>query len=698
MRFKILFLISIYLPLYLLSCGGDTKFDPPLSEYPGLNTIRISSDEYLFSYIDRYKNIKAVSLVGNFKVNGKRKSMIKMHDLNNDGIYRCSLTPDKGVYFYKYLINNSLLVSPQPKNNTRRSVDGAAELKVTKSSSLYFSKVFPCDETSVTNLTNISCVIKGKYEQLDPKTISIKLNYKNIKVKYDAQKGVITGIVKNPKEGQYFLQISARNKNQKNIPEFRSTFYYYKNRIKNTKHSALEGVTAYRVLIPYFGPEYKKGTANIQDLISKLDYLNNGKTDGKSLGIKILILHSPLKSVDEYGKHVKSYTSFKRNIGGNWWMKRLSLECKKRGIKLLVHYNTAYMSNLHKFFQDAYGYPGSKKKDWFFFADDLKTKYREYNNNPATPLINISDDPFAENYFLNNIWDWIKMGIDGFFFDSSDLHQDSWWHKVNASINKYRMNLLLCGAGEGKPGYIDHLYHGMFNIVDHVRFPGELMNAFSDNSDPAYFSDFCFDFEKNIPENAVYFRSTSIGPGLRPATKLNNRGRLVSSIAFTLLSGGIPVINWGDELSLKSTPVPNSDMPPQMPWSSLSFAKNNPQSIFSIVKKLIELRKQYPALRKDKHNGKPVLTWNSNNKKGWRAFIRHTDSNSFFVGVMIFDNKIKSVSPEFKIKNILKGTYKGRDMLHHDSKLVKAVVDDDELDDLDVKINKRNFLLYYFTR
>ncbi len=161
------------------------------------------------------------------------------------------------------------------------------------------------------------------------------------------------------------------------------------------------------------------------------------------------------------------------------------------------------------------------------------------------------------------------------------------------------------------------------------------------------------------------------------------------------------MLQWGDELDIRSPEPPLDRDPSTMDWSIVSNRQSDPQSTFSMVRSLVRLRQAWPELRRDLDGGRPVLRWMNERELGYSAWVRQTVPNRFFLGMMIYNRGRKEASPEFvmPLGTTPDGHYRGRDILMPSMQTVVARIKEGRLTDLTLPVKaERGFQLWIFER
>ena len=131
----------------------------------------------------------------------------------------------------------------------------------------------------------------------------------------------------------------------------------------------------YTMFIYSFADSDGDGIGDIQGLIQKLDYLNDGdpNTDD-DLGITGMWL-LPIMPASTFHKYdIEDYYSIDPQYGTVEDFEELIEECDKRGISVIIDLVLNCTSNKHPWFLDALSNPDSPYREYYRFYDDLENK------------------------------------------------------------------------------------------------------------------------------------------------------------------------------------------------------------------------------------------------------------------------------------------------------------------------------------
>ncbi len=121
----------------------------------------------------------------------------------------------------------------------------------------------------------------------------------------------------------------------------------------------------YEIFVRSFQDSNGDGIGDLQGIISKLDYLNDGDPNTTTdLGITGLWLMPIMESPSYHGYDVTDYMQVEADYGTNDDFKQLVAEAHKRGIVVIVDMVINHTSREHEWFQDSI-IPGSEHDDWY---------------------------------------------------------------------------------------------------------------------------------------------------------------------------------------------------------------------------------------------------------------------------------------------------------------------------------------------
>ncbi len=440
----------------------------------------------------------------------------------------------------------------------------------------------------------------------------------------------------------------------------------------------------YEVFVRSFQDSDGDGVGDINGLIEKLDYLNDGNpatTD--DLGVTGLWLMPIMESPSYHGYDVVDYYTVDEEYGTNEDFQRLIEEAHKRGIRITIDLVINHTSSQNPWFTAANA-GDSQYRDWYIWADPAPDYLGPWGQKvwypgedgyyyavfwSGMPDLNLSNpDVTAEIENITRFW-LEEMGVDGFRMDAVR-------HFIENGI-----------AQENTPDTHAWLqaYHTFYKSVDPDAFTvGE---TWTDSQNAAQYAvdenDIPFEFD--LAEAYVRAAGSPITGNLVDVAKLvdasyppnqfgifltnHDQNRVMSVLrdtakaklaaALLLTSPGVPFLYYGEEIGMSGT-KPDEDIRLPLQWTSddpgagfttgqpwrapaadypeVSVALENadPDSLLNDYRALIHLRNEYEALRKGD------WTAVSPNSNRLYTFLRHTANETILVVVNLNPNPVKA--------------------------------------------------------
>jgi alpha-amylase len=189
----------------------------------------------------------------------------------------------------------------------------------------------------------------------------------------------------------------------------------------------------YEAFVRSFKDSNGDGKGDIQGLISKLDYLNDGNPNTTTdLGITGLWLMPIMQSPSYHGYDVIDYETIEQDYGTNADFQQLITECHNRGIKVIIDMVMNHTSNQHPWFVSSTN-PDSDKRDWYIWEESDPNTPGPFGNDPwvqygadwyyaafanSMPDLNFNN-PEVHQAFEDVAEFWLTdMDVDGFRLDA----------------------------------------------------------------------------------------------------------------------------------------------------------------------------------------------------------------------------------------------------------------------------------------
>ena len=403
--------------------------------------------------------------------------------------------------------------------------------------------------------------------------------------------------------------------------------------------------TFYEIFVRSFSDSDGDGVGDLDGLIRKLDYLNDGDpaitsdpstSSGHDLGVTGIWLMPIMASPSYHGYDVTDYYQVNPAYGSNEDFKRLIEEAHRRGIRVIIDLVLNHTSSEHPWFIESQD-PDSPKRDWYIWADEEPQGkgwhpgkdggyYYGYFWKGMPDLNYRNPEVTEEMHKVVRFW-LEEMGADGFRLDAVKyLYEDGKRIEHTPATHEWLKDF-------------NKFYKGIdpqaFTVGEVWDDAGTAAKYVGDELDAT------FDFglaEATIQsavgsnrDNAALAGQTTVDayPPGQFATFLANhdqnrtRSRLLyeeqakTAATLQLAFGGVPFIYYGEEIGMQGTkPDENIRRPMQWtaeggftagtPWNDYyeDYAERNvasqdadPISLLNHYRSLIRLRSEHEALR-----------------------------------------------------------------------------------------------------
>ena len=405
-------------------------------------------------------------------------------------------------------------------------------------------------------------------------------------------------------------------------------------------------VVFYEIFVRSFYDSDGDGIGDLNGVIEKLDYLNDGNpTTTDDLGVTGIWLMPIMESPSYHGYDVVDYLQVDEEYGTNEDFQRLMAEAHQRGIRVIVDLVLNHTSRQHPWFQESRNLD-SEYRDWYLWADEAPAYRGPWGQQVWHRL--------DESYYYAVFWDgmpdlnyenpdvvatmfdtarfWLEdMGADGFRLDAIKHMVEDGSIQENSPDTHALMESFFT------------FYKGVdpnaFAVGEAWTATQQVLRYTGDEVDIA----FQFDLAETI------FNSVDIGinsmvlrqqqaiieafPAGQYAIFLTNhdQNRIMSQLdedvdkarmaaSWLLTSPGVPFIYYGEEIGMTGT-KPDEDLRRPLAWTSQApgvgfttgtpwrlpandFSQRNiasqtadPDSLLSHYRALIHLRNEHEALR-----------------------------------------------------------------------------------------------------
>lgn len=395
------------------------------------------------------------------------------------------------------------------------------------------------------------------------------------------------------------------------------------------------------------GPLANDGIGDLQGLIEKLDYLNDGDpTTTDDLGVTGIWLMPVMPSPSYHGYDVTDYNAVNMEYGTREDFKRLLDEAHKRGIKIIIDLVLNHTSSEHPWFVEARDDPGSEHRDWYLWSDTKHNYFGPWgqpvwHNSPTgyyyglfwagMPDLNYENPQVtAEMEAVARFW-LEDIGVDGFRLDAAR-------HLIEVGANQENTTATHAWWKDFRPVYkaanpealaVGEIWTRSSAVADYLQ-GDELDLAFDFDLAQAIVGGVQFGDASRI-QQALMESYDLFGSSLS-ATFLTNhdmnrvmsvldgevaRARLAAAVLMTV--PGVPFVYYGEEIGMTGekpdemirTPMQwsqddNAGFTTGTPWEpvnadyqskNVAVQTNVPASLLSYYRELIRLRTDHTALR-----------------------------------------------------------------------------------------------------
>lgn len=405
----------------------------------------------------------------------------------------------------------------------------------------------------------------------------------------------------------------------------------------------------YEVFVRSFYDSNADGVGDLNGLIEKLDYLNDGDpTTTNDLGVTGIWLMPVMQSPSYHGYDVVDYYNIDEEYGTNEDFLRLVEEAHRRGIRVIVDLVLNHSSRQHPWFLDSQA-ADSDLRDWYIWEEESpgylgpwsqtvwhRTPYGVYYGifDSGMPDYNLTNPETTEAlYDFTEFW-LDDMRADGFRLDA-----------IKHLIENGRLQEFTQDTHAWLEDYYD-FYKGInpdaFAVGEAIGPTAQTVKFVGDETDIA----FDFDISDAIITSARIGNNRTFNQAMQAAVRAyppnqfgmfirnHDQDRTLSSldgneekarVAATLLltSPGVPFIYYGEEIGQQGVRTGNSDENRRLPmqWTgeehtagfttgrvwrppfndyperNVAAQADDPDSLLSHYRRLIALRNEHAALR-----------------------------------------------------------------------------------------------------
>jgi glycosidase len=197
------------------------------------------------------------------------------------------------------------------------------------------------------------------------------------------------------------------------------------------------GAVVYEIFVRSYQDSNGDGKGDLQGLIDRLDYLNDGDpaTDA-DLGVDAIWLMPIHPSPSYHGYDVTDYDGVNPDYGAPADMDRLVAECHRRGIRVILDLVVNHTSSQHPWFFEAASSPTALHRDWYEWSASDAGWRQPWDPFTGGPTWHASGSAWYYGVFWSGMPDlnwrnpavrnemgavaarWLGRGVDGFRLDA----------------------------------------------------------------------------------------------------------------------------------------------------------------------------------------------------------------------------------------------------------------------------------------
>jgi len=410
----------------------------------------------------------------------------------------------------------------------------------------------------------------------------------------------------------------------------------------------------YEIFVGSFSDSNDDGLGDLQGLINRLDYLNDGNPDsGKSLGVDGLWLMPIMPSPSYHKYDVRDYENIDPGYGTVNDFEQLITEADARDIDVMIDLVLNHTSNQHPWFKAAKkamedGDMDNPYLDYYTLVteDEMengKTYYPFYgdyyyegNFSSSMPELNM-DSPAVRDEILNIMQYWYDLGVKGFRLDAAkyiyfgdDTKNIEFWNWFVSEAKKMRSDTYIVGEVWSGDYLIAPYYENFSNFDFGMSGQQGAVATVANGMDDVNWYVSYLDRYRNIIEgvnpNAILTPFISNHDMNRVAGYLNVEDyTMYSAASMYILSSGNPFIYYGEEIGMKGSrgtsntdanrrlamlwgdkdtvkdPIGTSYSPNQQINGTVKQQLKDRESLFNHYKKLIMLRHANPEIARGEY-------------------------------------------------------------------------------------------------
>ena len=583
-----------------------------------------------------------------------------MHDSDRDGAWTTQISLDPGEYEYKFVVNGAQWI-PDPENPVQVP-DGWNGYNSVMSASSNFAPIVDVKTTCAAG--KISFDASGSHSRNGTALSYVwRQDIKNPR-RFDLAPQQKISFPVPEKQGTYFFYLDVTD--QQDVRAQKTFMLNVNNEITKVMDFSespewAKDAIIYEVFVRKFTPE-----GNLQALTNKIPYL-------KTLGINCIWLMPIWDGPTSHGYGPSSFFDIEPDYGTLDDFKNFVERAHQSGIRVILDFIANHTSDQHPYFLSAYQNPSSPFRDWYRWQPKPEDvgyyRYEFHNDWDTLPNLNY-ENLNVRRYILDAATHWAQLGVDGFRCDVAWGVPHDFWKLLRRSLKAINPEFLLINEVLPRsPKY----HHDEFDMSYDTDFYGNLLDVMNGRKPLAAIDYGLKKTEKNYPAHAQDFRYIENHDMERFIRQFGmRRTKLAATLLLTI--PGTPLIYYGQETGLE-------EMTPPMVW------ENQNDSLFSFYQTIIQLRRNYSALRRG-----DMVNAATNRDESVYAYVRK-DSQATFLIILNFSKSVAECQlsfPEGIVELPLPGRLIADDVVSSE----KAPLDFDAAGKLNIKLEPETPYLF----
>ena len=454
----------------------------------------------------------------------------------------------------------------------------------------------------------------------------------------------------------------------------------------------------YEIFVRSFNDSNGDGIGDINGIIQKLDYLNDGNPETTSdLGITALWLMPINPSPSYHGYDVVNYYNVNPEYGSMEDFKNLLNEAHKRGIKVIIDLVLNHTSSSHPFFTSASTAESWPYHDWYVWSAENGGDHWHYSGtgpnsmyfygyfSPQMPDLNYRNPEVTEQMEKVTAF-WLEdVGVDGFRIDAAKhLIEDGkklentqathdWFKGFYTFYKAINEDAYVVGEVSGSDARITDTYDDdQMDMIFNFEVASGFVNSANGGAISGVGSAISF-IQKDAPDWNFATFLTNHDQNRVMSTLSGNVDKAKVAAALLLTSPGTPFIYYGEEIGMEgvkpdefirrpmqwnggvnagfTTGVPWEELGENFQVSNVDSEQADPGSLLNWYKQLIHLRNDNPIFSV----GNYVVIKSDN--RGIYAALRELDGKTILIVINLSKAPISEYSLSWEGSSLQDGQY-----------------------------------------